>query len=344
MKERFDFSDILISPDVVSYIPSREVPRLANNQNDTLPLSIANMENIGTLHVASKICAAGWKVYIDKHTSLHEWHEFIKKHPWEITKNTIPTFGLTERDMMNAKELHHLLVENYGNVDKTICFDFANGHIVKFWHAVSQFLNIVPYTNLIIGNFGNPNVISPLVYYFKGSVKIKSLGLKFGLGSGSVCTTRLVTGVGYPQYSLIQEARHCLDEISKNEEMKIYIISDGGIRNSGDIVKAFVAGAHEVMMGGIFAGLTETTKHLYGSSSERSQSYMKSTSKAKVPEGKYAFVENKNMSIHNFTNQLENGIRSAMTYLNAESVDDIINNPQVYQALTMVVRRQTDNY
>lgn len=346
MKEYLDFQDVLIMPEMLSMLTSRSEPIL--KVNGSVPLSIANMENIGTLEIAMKACRFDWKTYINKHTSISEWKTFFANTPWSSAKNVIPTFGFTPEDYSKMKELWYAMATTYGGVEKTVCFDLANGHACKFWNTTRYFLKEAPFTNVIFGNFGNPDTIHYFVKFMKEEIefpKIKSIGLKFGIGSGSVCTTRLMTGVGTPQYTLISNARLKLEELKKEfpELMEnVYIISDGGIRNPGDVTKAFVAGAHEVMMGGMFAGLHETGTHFYGSSSAESKSY-KASNKYSSPEGKSVSIE-RNMGLAERIVEIENGLRSAMTYLDIENIKALIDGYPFYQKNIMTVRRQTDNY
>lgn len=346
MKEYLDFQDVLIMPEFMSMLTSRSEPIL--KINGVVPLSIANMENIGTLEVARKVSRFDWKTYIDKHTSIPEWKKFFSDTSWVMAKNAIPTFGFTPEDYTKMKELWYLMSYTYGSVEKTVCFDLANGHSCRFWGTAAKFIKEAPFTNIVFGNFGNPETILYFVKFIRETEnlsRIKSIGLKFGIGSGSVCTTRLMTGVGTPQYTLISNARLKLEELKREfpELMQnVYIISDGGIRNPGDVVKAFVAGAHEVMMGGMFAGLHETGTRFYGSSSEESKSY-KASNKYSSPEGKSVSIERK-MGVEDRIVEIENGLRSAMTYLDVGSIEDFIKNYPFYQKNIMTVRRQTDNY
>ena len=342
MKEYLDFQDVLLMPSVSSDVPSRSNTNIMVDDNGVVPLSIANMENIGTLSVAKIASARGWKTYIDKHTPIRDWKEFFSTTNWEQARLAIPTFGFTETDLLVASELNYIITSQYGIKQKSICFDVANGHVFKFWNMMSDFVRKVKYEHVIFGNIANPKTVFQLTDFLSMTgffVDVKSLSIKMGIGSGSVCTTRLMTGVGVPQYSLIKETAEMLDrEQYFTKERKVKIISDGGIRQPGDVVKAFVAGADEVMMGGMFAGLNETGTVFYGSSSDESKSYNKDN-KYSTPEGKKVLVY-RGMSVEERINQIEGGIRSAMTYLNCENIDELRQMmPQVISA-----RRQVDNY
>jgi GMP reductase len=345
MKEYLDFQDVLLMPEAYSTIVSREEPDL--EVNSSFPFSIANMEGIGTLKVAQIAASQGWNVYIDKHTPLHEWKAFFRDNPWTVAKRAIPTFGCSDVDLSKLKVILHLITENYGIVEKTVCFDFANGNIVGFWYLIGDYIikNKLSINNLVIGNIGNPKTAVIMAKYFIEENIAAKIGVKVGIGSGSVCTTRLVTGIGVPQFTLVNETRNLLENSVDTKHLKerVYVISDGGIRNPGDVVKAFVAGAHEVMMGGMFAGLHETTSDFHGSSSAESQSFIKSKSTAKTPEGKSVTIK-RDIGVLDRIKEVENGVRSAMTYLNIKYLEFLIDNYHAYAGNAIMVRRQTDNY
>lgn len=340
MKEYLDFQDVLLMPDVCSNIESRSKPVI--KVDGVVPLSIANMENVGTLKVAKIASSYGWKTYIDKHTPIHEWKEFFSTTSWDQARLAIPTFGFTDTDLLVALELSYLITNTYGIKEKTICFDVANGHVFKFWQMMQSIVSKINFEHVVFGNIANPNTVHKLIDFLDLTdffVNVKTLSLKMGIGSGSVCTTRLITGVGVPQYSLIRDTSLALDFgdfYSKSK--KIRIISDGGIRNPGDVVKAFVAGADEVMMGGMFAGLKETGTTFYGSSSDSSMSYNKEN-KYSTPEGKKVIID-RNMTVEERILQIESGLRSAMTYLDCQTVNEL----REMARQVILVRRQVDNY
>lgn len=341
MKEYIDFQDVLLMPDVYSNVDSRSKPDIPSD--GIVPLSIANMENVGTLKVAKIASAYGWKTYIDKHTPIREWKEFFSTTKrWEEARLAIPTLGFTESDLLLASELSYLITNTYGIRERTICFDVANGHVLKFWKMMQSIISKINFEHVVFGNLANPNTVHKLIDFLDTTdffINVKTLSVKMGIGSGSVCTTRLMTGVGVPQYTLIKDTSMALDmgeHYSKNK--KIRIISDGGIRTPGDVVKAFAAGADEVMMGGMFAGLKETGTTFYGSSSDSSMSYNKEN-KYSTPEGKKVIID-RNMTVEERILQIEGGLRSAMTYLDCETINDL----KQMRRQIILVRRQVDNY
>ena len=152
--------------------------------------------------------------------------------------------------------------------------------------------------------------------------------VKIGIGSGSVCDTSTVTGIGYPQFSAVYE---CSDEAVN---LGVKIIADGGIRSSGDIVKSFVAGADFVMLGSLLAGheqggspLKEINgkKHrqYYGMSSEQAMSIHEGKKKSyRASEGSVKWIEDKG-DVNRTIEEILGGLRSACTYLNVSNIDGI---------------------
>lgn len=342
MQEWLDFQDVLVLPNWVSEVKSRTEPVL-NDQWDKVPLSIANMETTGTFKVAKIAAARGWRTYISKKYDNADWRRFIQEVPIEVFNLTVPTFGVTETDFKKARDLWYDSTVQYGILEKTICFDVANGHVLDVWERINQFLKETPYEHVIFGNIGNPDTVQFITSWMSHETKVKSVGIKLGIGSGSVCATRTVTGVGAPQFTLVQKSRQALDRwlltTQSNTDTRFYLISDGGIRSSGDIIKAFIAGANEVMMGGLFAGCFETGQAFYGSSSEASSSY----NPERTPEGLMVQVR-REKSVDDQITDIEGGLRSAMTYLGAKTLWDIIGDRAEYLRLVIPVRRQVNNY
>lgn len=349
MEEYLDFQDVLLMPASESTINSRTKPTLLDQRGE-VPLSIANMETTGTFEVAKIAAKRGWKTYIHKHhthlSQSNSWYKFINEVDIRTFNLTIPTFGTNKDDFAKAEELRKLCEGYYGLAQKNICFDIANGHLFDSWKAVAEFLLDYPYENVIFGNIANPSAVYSIYNILSRTkgLSLKSISLKVGIGSGSVCSTRTVTGVGVPQFTLIKKCYDAVAPILDNraaslkETPNLKIISDGGIRCSGDVVKAFVAGADEVMMGGMFAGCYETGDIFYGSSSEMAKGHTDRT-----PEGLIRNIQ-RNKSVDEQIVDIEGGIRSAMTYLNAGRLSDFANNRDFYLSQVIKVRRQTDNF
>tara|TARA_S200000501_G_scaffold367609_1_gene404170 strand:- start:2418 stop:3329 length:912 start_codon:yes stop_codon:yes gene_type:complete len=216
-----------------------------------------------------------------------------------------------------------------------IVVDTAHGHTKK----VSEIIKFIKNkkekkTVLCAGNIATPEAAK---FLLKLGVDI----IKVGIGPGSICTTRLVAGIGVPQLSAILSVRNGI----KNKNVKI--ISDGGIKYSGDLAKAFAAGADAVMIGSLFAGSDETPGKLIrrngklfksfrgmgsvgamnkGSADRYFQSKQKDTSKY-VPEGVEGFAKYKG-KVGNIIYKLIGGLRSSMGYLGSKQIKHLRNKPQ----------------
>ena len=128
---------------------------------------------------------------------------------------------------------------------RLVCVDAANGYTKYFVERVKRIRETFPQLTIMAGNVATPDMVQELL--ISGAADI----VKIGIGPGSVCTTRLMTGVGYPQLSAIIE---CADAA---HGLRGHVCADGGCRSPGDVVKAFAAGADFVMLGGMLAGADE---------------------------------------------------------------------------------------
>jgi len=194
---------------------------------------------------------------------------------------------------------------------KIICIDVANGYL----HSVLKFVML---TKKIIGN--KALIMVGNVVEGNGAHRLFIYGadiVRVGIGTGGLCTTRLVTGVGYPQLSAISL---CL-----GEKLNKWLVADGGIRNSGDAVKCLAAGADLVMIGSLFGNCFEAEHDgtIFGMASQMLQEdYYHQT---KSIEGISKVVQ-KNISVENFIKEFTDGMRSAFTYMNAENIESLRSN------------------
>lgn len=202
-----------------------------------------------------------------------------------------------------------------------VCLDVAHGHMEQSIETV-QSLAKIPNITVIAGNVATP----------EGVIDLASAGancVKVGVGSGSVCTTRIVTGHGVPQLSAIVSARQALD----GEGLNVGLIADGGIRNSGDIVKAIAAGADAVMLGSMLAGCDETPGEIFTTKDgsfkmyrgQSSRHFLKDIGKNGVAaEGESIEIKAKG-SVVEVIKELSGGLRSGLTYSGASNLYDLRN-------------------
>ena len=299
---KLDFSDVLIRPKR-STLESRKNAKLErtfsfkhSKQSWTgVPIIAANMDHTGTWPMNKALV---------KHGMLTAICKFLHYIP---LKNAIKTIGLD----YNLDEIEYDL--------KWICLDVANGYTERFMDFVKTIRQHEATKNSIIiaGNVCTPEATEEIILAGADIVKI-------GIGPGSVCTTRKITGVGFPQLSATIE---CADAA---HGLGGHIITDGGCQVPGDIAKSFGAGADFVMLGGMFAGHDECEGEVedgkmsfHGMSSEDAQlkHYGKKASH-RASEGKKVYIDYKG-SVGTTVEEILGGLRSACTYAGAKTLKDL---------------------
>ena len=202
-----------------------------------------------------------------------------------------------------------------------ICIDVANGYSEHFVSFVKKTRNAFPDKIILAGNVVTGEMVEELLLAGADIIKV-------GIGPGSVCTTRVKTGVGYPQLSAIIE---CADAA---HGLKGHIISDGGCKVPGDVAKAFGGGADFVMLGGMLAGhdesggeLVEKNGHqyktFYGMSSETAMNkYAGGVAEYRASEGKTVTIKYRG-AVNNTMQDLLGGVRSTCTYVGAQSLKEL---------------------
>ena len=245
---KLDFDDVLIRPKRSTLSSRRLVDlnrkfefRHSNEIWEGIPVIAANMDTTGTFEIAESLKKEKMLTAIHKFYSLDQWAKSINSNQIDLEHCAV-TFGVEEAE--NADEFFNYLKKNKLNKPKFICLDVANGYTELFLDLVKKIRS--KFDNpLIAGNVVTGEMTEALILAGADIVKI-------GIGPGSVCTTRTVTGVGYPQLSAIIE---CADAA---HGLRGHVISDGGCSTPGDVAKAFGAGADFVMLGGMFAGHEES--------------------------------------------------------------------------------------
>ena len=299
---KLDFSDVLIRPKR-STLESRKDAKLErtfqfkhSKQSWTgIPIIAANMDHTGTWPMNKALVEFGML------TAICKFFHYIP------LKNAIKTIGLD----YNLDEIEYDL--------KWICLDVANGYTERFMDFVKTMRQHEATKNSIIiaGNVCTPEATEEIILAGADIVKI-------GIGPGSVCTTRKITGVGFPQLSATIE---CADAA---HGLGGHIITDGGCQVPGDIAKSFGAGADFVMLGGMFAGHDECEGEVengkmsfHGMSSEDAQlkHYGKKASH-RASEGKKVYIDHKG-SVGTTVEEILGGLRSACTYAGAKTLKDL---------------------
>lgn len=281
-----------------------------------VPIMAANMDTVGTFEMALALAKEKLFSCIHKHYTLQQWNEFIKKAPSDIGNYIAVSTGTGKAD---AKLVAEIFQYNPGL--KFLCIDVANGYSEHFVNFLRQMRKQFPDKVIIAGNVVTGEMVEELLLEGADIVKV-------GIGPGSVCTTRVKTGVGYPQLSAIIE---CADAA---HGLGGHIISDGGCSIPGDVAKAFGAGADFVMLGGMLAGHNESGGELieikgekyklfYGMSSETAmKKHVGGVAEYRASEGKTVQVPFKGDVIETLHDIL-GGIRSTCTYVGASKLKEL---------------------
>ena len=204
------------------------------------PIMAANMDGVGTFEMADQLATAGIFTCLVKTYSIKDLIEYFDADMQERTDHVAISIGITDKDHDKFRAVY----EQAGSNLKYVCIDVANGYSNRFRDFVAEFRTLYPNIVIIAGNVVTGEMTEELILSGADIVKV-------GIGPGSVCTTRIQTGVGYPQLSAVIE---CADAA---HGLGGHIIADGGCTTPGDVAKAFAAGADFVMLGGMLAGHDE---------------------------------------------------------------------------------------
>ena len=253
---KLDYSNVLIRPKrstlesrsevdldrtfkFVNYSPSYPYST-SPHDFEGIPIIAANMDGVGTFKMADVLAEQGIMTCLVKTYDAMELVSFfdVDEHDtnWR-TDHVAMSIGITENDINKFRSVYEM---TDGKL-KYVCIDVANGYTERFVDFVKEFRNNYPRIVIIAGNVVTSDQTQELILNGADIVKV-------GIGPGSVCTTRIKTGVGYPQLSAVIE---CADAA---HGLGGHIIADGGCTTSGDVVKAFAGGADFVMLGGMLAG------------------------------------------------------------------------------------------
>ncbi len=281
-----------------------------------VPVMAANMDTTGTFEMAVELVKHKMFTAVHKHYTIEEWSDFLNSPPKGIENYIAVSTGTSDSDLFkltNIMELFPML--------RFICIDVANGYSEHFVNYVREVRKRFPEKIIIAGNVVTGEMVEELLLSGADIIKV-------GIGPGSVCTTRVKTGVGYPQLSAIIEcadAAHGLGGL---------IVSDGGCSTPGDVAKAFGAGADFVMLGGMLAGHDESGgelvekggesyKMFYGMSSATAmKKHSGGVAEYRASEGKTVYVPYKG-KVADTVSDILGGIRSTCTYVGASQLKEL---------------------
>jgi IMP dehydrogenase len=306
-----DFSDVLLIPQKC-IVNSRKDVNLStvishNKQSNILlgtPLISANMDTVTDVRMASAMSSLGCGGFLHRYK---EAEKVVKDIIWMKTHNfhpIIPSVGCSKDTYWDS------IVEWYiSSGADGVCIDIAHGHSDKMINMLQRLSAALPEAHIIAGNIATAQAAAELIL-------AGATGLKVGVGPGSVCTTRLETGAGVPQFTAIYHVAEVANEHN------IPVIADGGMRSAGDIVKALAAGASAIMSGSLFSGADETPglgKYRGMASKDAKKDWDGNVSNI---EGKTIQVENKG-PVRDIVEHLLDGIRSGISYCGADSVQSM---------------------
>ncbi len=318
---KLDYSDVLFRPKRSTLKSRKDVDlnrkyifKHSRLSWKGIPIIASNMDGVGEIDVAKKLSSHKLMTALTKQHDINQIGTIYKKN---IFFDSIALSCGTSKESYNRL---NSILKKYPKF-KFICIDVANGYSENFSNFVSEVRKKYPKKTIIAGNVVTADMTQELVLSGADIVKV-------GIGPGSVCTTRIQTGVGYPQLSAVME---CADAA---HGLGAHIIADGGCTCPGDVAKGFGAGADFVMLGGMLAGHKEgggdiieenETKFIefYGSSSEEAnEKHYGGLANYRSSEGKKVKIQMKN-SLDSTIRDILGGVRSSCTYVGASSLKQL---------------------
>ena len=319
---KLDFKDVLIRPKR-STLTSRSEVDIARDyvflhsqrKYHGIPIIAANMDTTGTVEMARALARHKLSVALHKHYSEDELLAFFAEQP--APPATFYSMGITTPDY----EKFRRVMERANGTITNICVDVANGYTKAFVGFIHKLRTAYPDITIMAGNVVTGEMTEELILDGVDIVKV-------GIGPGSVCTTRRMSGVGYPQLSAIIE---CADAAHGLHGL---ICADGGCTSPGDLAKAFGAGADFILLGGMLAGHDECASELvevdsqrkmrfYGMSSrEAMEKYAGGVAGYRAAEGKEVLLDYRG-PVENTVQEILGGVRSACTYVGARKLKEL---------------------
>ncbi|OFZ92607.1 MAG: GMP reductase [Betaproteobacteria bacterium RIFCSPLOWO2_12_FULL_62_58] len=319
---KLDFKDVLIRPKR-SALPSRAevdihrefVFKHSQHRFHGIPIIAANMDTTGTFEMARALAPFDLSAALHKHYGENEVVAFFGS--LKVKSSAFYSMGITKSD----REKFDRVMQRAGAAIEYVCIDVANGYTEGFVKFVGKFRLTYPKLTVMAGNVVTGEMTEELILSGADIVKV-------GIGPGSVCTTRSMTGVGYPQLSAVIECADAAHGLGGR------ICADGGCTTPGDLAKAFGGGADFVMLGGMLAGHAECAgdviekdgkqyKRFYGMSSRTAmEKYAGGVAEYRASEGKEVLVEYRG-PVAGTVQEILGGVRSACTYVGARQLKEL---------------------
>lgn len=319
------YDDVLIMPKR-SDVRSRRDPELNTQLTKKIridkPFISANMDTITEAKMAMAMDELGAFGILHRFMSTEQQIEEIYKMREAGVKNIGASIGVNQE----SRERAEALVEAGVNV---ITIDIAHGHSIQMMETLQWLKDRFADVEVIAGNVASPQGTRDLIEAGADAVKV-------GIGPGSMCTTRIITGCGVPQLTAVALCAEV------TQEYQVPLIADGGIKTSGDIMKALACGASTVMLGSILSGTLETPgdvrggmKLYRGMASKAAQvSWRGGVPEGMAPEGESTKIPVKG-HVSDVLHELSGGLRSGMSYINAERIEHIVERAEFMEMSAM---------
>ena len=320
---KLDYKDVLLEPKRSDLTSRKDVEmerdfKFLHSKKTFkgIPIMAANMDGVGTFEMAKVLQEHRMITVMRKHYTVHDWHEAvgqgIKLKYVSVCTGTGRIWSDEAQDYSTMKEV----ITKFPDIS-FITIDVANGYHQNFIDFVKKVRDEFPDKTIIAGNVITAGAVEELILSGADIVKC-------GIGPGSVCTTRLMTGVGVPQFSGMIECADAAHGLGGQ------VIADGGCVYPGDVAKAFAAGSDFVMLGGMLAGHDESegeivngTVQFYGMSSDAAMAKHGSRKDGyRGAEGKVVSIPHKG-AVSNTITEILGGVRSACTYIGARRIKDM---------------------
>lgn len=315
IRKCLSYDDVLLVPKYSS-INSRSQVTIGSDLDDgkffSLPIISAPMDTITETEMAVKMDKCGGLGIIHRYNSIEDQAHIVCKVRLSGVENVAAAVGISG-DFLDRAEM---LVAQGANI---LCLDVAHGHHTMMKHAVNQIKTYYPHIHIMAGNVATKEAFEDLATWGVDSVRV-------GIGGGSICSTRIQTGHGMPTFQSV------VDCAARDNFPHVKIIADGGIRNSGDIVKSLAAGADFVMLGSMLAGTQQTPGSVYTSpQGKKYKTYRGMASKEAQHDWRGRHSSNEGISttvpyrgdVQDILTDLDNGIRSGFSYSGAKNLDQL---------------------
>jgi GMP reductase len=281
-----------------------------------VPVIAANMDTVGSFAMARTLASFEMMTAVHKHYSLAQWQTFVSETDPALLGHVMVSTGTSEDDFTKTRQILAM-----SSALRFICVDVANGYSQHFVEFLRKIREACPNHVILAGNVVTGEMVEELILSGADIVKV-------GIGPGSVCTTRVKTGVGYPQLSAIIECADAAHGLGGQ------IVGDGGCTCPGDVAKAFGGGADFVMLGGMLAAHEECGGEIvdvdgepfmkfYGmSSSSAMDKHAGGVAEYRASEGKTVLLPYRG-PVENTVRDILGGVRSTCTYVGASQLKEL---------------------